>query len=179
MPVSYKSIKKPSKRGYFCVYFLLFTNICYFEEVFYISHRGRSWIIVFWKDGSVICRTLFFVDSVKLWLCCVVSWEFWTRLICLGSFQSIPAKTHTTLWIIVLDSSHCDFISILTVTVTCSCILLYEYELWPCASLTSYCNVSIWIRCCLIEENYISLFRYSSSRICYSFPFCSDERWAS
>ena len=173
MPISYKSIKKPSKRGYFCVYFLLFTNICYFEEVFYISDRSRSCIIVFWKDGSVICRTFFFVDSVKLWLCCVVSWKFWT------SFQSIPAKTHTTLWIIIFDSSHCYLVSVLTVSVSRTCILLYEYELWSCTTITSYCNVTVWIRCCLVEEDYISLFWDSSSRICYSFPLCSYERWAS
>lgn len=179
MPVSYKSIKKPSKRGYFCVYFLLFTNISYFEEVFYVTNRSRSWIIVFWKDRSVICRTFFFVNSVKLWLSCVVSWEFWTCLDYLGNFQSIPAKTHSSFWIIIFDSSHCYLISILTVTISRSSILLYEYELRACTTLTSYCNVSIWIRRCLIEENYISLFRYSGSCVCYSFPLCSYERWAS
>lgn len=173
MPISYKSIKKPSKRGYFCVYFLLFTNICYFKEVFYVTDRSRSCIIVFWEDRSVICRTFFFVNSVKLWLCCVVNWEFWT------SFHSIPAKTHTTLWIIVLDGSHSDLVSVLTISVSRTCILLYEYELRSCTSLTSYCNVSIWIRCCLIEENYISLFWNSSSSVCYSFPFRTDEWWSS
>jgi len=179
MPISYESIKKPSKRGYFCVYFLLFTNICYFEEVFYVTDSSRSCIIVFWKERSVICRTFFFVDCFEFRLCCVVSWKFWTCLTCLGSFQSIPAKTIATLWIIVLDSSHCDLVSVLTVSVPSSCVLLYEYELRSCTTITSYCNVTVWIRCCLIEENYISLFWNSSSRICYSFPICSYERWAS
>ena len=179
MPVSYKSIKKPSKRGYFCVFFLLFTNICYFEEVFYVTDSSRSCIIVFWKERSVICRTFFFVNSVKLWLCCVVGLEFWTRLICLGSFQSIPAKTHSSFWIIVLYSPHCYFVSILTVTIPIASVLFYEYKLRSCTSLTSYCNVSIRVRCCLVEENNISLFRYSSSSVCYTFPLCSYERWAS
>ncbi len=179
MPISYESIKKPSKRGYFCVYFLLFTNICYLEEVFYVTDRSRSCIIVFWEDRSVICRTLFFVDSVKLWLCCIVSWEFWTCLTCLGSFQSIPAKTHSSFRIIIFDSSHSYFIPVLTVTVSSSGILLYEYELRSCTTFTSNCNVSIRVRCCLVEENNISLFWYSSSCVCYSFLLCSHEWWSS
>ena len=127
MPISYKSIKKPSKRGYFCVYFLLFH---YFLSV--VFHKRR--------------------------------------------FECIPSKTYTTLWIVIFYFSKCYFVSILTITISRTGILFYEYELRSCTSLTSHCNVTIWIRCCLIEKDYITFFWYSGSSVCYSFPLCSYER---
>ena len=138
-----------------------------------------SRIIVLRKDRGVVWSKFLLIDYFELWLSCVISWQFWTRLTCLGNFQSIPAKTIATLWIIVLDSSHCDLISVLTISVSSSCVLFYEYELRSCTTITSYCNVTIWIRRCLVEEDYISLFWYSGSSICYTFPLCTDERWAS
>ena len=125
--IIHECIKKPSKRGYFCVYFLLFH---YFLSV--VFHKRR--------------------------------------------FESIPSKTYTTFWIIIFYFSKCYFVPVLTVTISCSSILFYEYEFRSCTTLTSYCNVSIRIRRCLVEKDYISLFWYSGSCVCYSFPLCSYER---
>ena len=130
MPVSYKSIKKPSKRGYFCVYFLLFH---YFLSV--VFHKWR--------------------------------------------FECIPSETYTTLWIVIFYFSKCYFVSVLTVTISCSSILFYEYELRSCTTLTSYCNVTVWIGRCLIEENYISFFWNCCNCVYYSFPLRTDKRFTS